>query len=130
LPETYNIIRIKEGYKWKTIFKTKYKNYKYFILPFRLTNTPTTFQAIINHILRRFIDQFVVVYLDNILIFNRTLKKHRTHIHQVLQTLRDIDLKVNPKKSAFYNQEVEYLGFKIRLGQIEINDKKVEAVQS
>ena len=103
LPRTYNMIRIKEKHKWKTVFRTKYKNYEYFILLFKLTNTPTTFQAIINHILRRFIDQFVVVYLNDILIFSKILEEHKTYIHQVLQILRDIDLKVNPKKSAFYN---------------------------
>jgi hypothetical protein len=124
------MIRIKEGYKWKTTFKTKYKNYKYFILPFGFTNAPTIFQTIINHILRRFIDHFVVVYLNDILIFNKTLEKHKTYIHQVLQTLRDTDLKINPKKSIFYSQKVEYLRFKIRPKQIEMNNTKVEAVRS
>jgi hypothetical protein len=84
----------------------------------------------INYILQRFIDQFVVVYLNDILIFNRILEKYKTYVHQVLQVLRNTDLRINPKKSIFYSQKVEYLRFKIRLGWIEINDKKVEAVRS
>ena len=84
----------------------------------------------INYILQRFIDQFVIVYLDNILIFSKILEEYKNYIYQVLQTLRDIDLKVNPKKSAFYSQKVEYLGFKVRPGPIEINDKKVETIRS
>jgi hypothetical protein len=88
------------------------------------------FQAIINYILRRFIDYFVVIYLDNIFIFSKTLEKHKNHVYQVLQVLRDVDLRVNPKKSAFYNQEVEYFRFKIRLRRIEMNDKRVEIVRS
>jgi hypothetical protein len=82
----------------------------------------------INYILQRFIDQFVVVYLDDILIFNKILEEYKTYVYQILQTFWDIDLRVNPKKSAFYSQEIEYLGFKIRLRRIEINDNKVEAV--
>jgi hypothetical protein len=75
------MIRIKEEHKWKTVFRTKYKNYEYLILPFGLTNALAIFQAIINHVLRRFIDQFVVVYLNDILIFNKTLKEYRTYIY-------------------------------------------------
>jgi hypothetical protein len=58
------------------------------------------------------------------------LEEHKNHIYQILQTLRNIDLRVNPKKSAFYSQKIEYLGFKIRPGQIEMNDKKVKVVWS
>jgi hypothetical protein len=130
LPGAYSMIRIKEGHEWKTAFRTKYGNYEYLILPFGLTNAPATFQAMINHVLRRFIDHFIVVYLDDILIFSKTLEEHQTHVHQVLQALRDADLRVNPKKSTFHSQEVEYLGFKIRPGRIEMSDKKVEAVRS
>lgn len=73
-------------------------------MPFSLTNTPASFQNMINHILREFIDHFVIVYLDDILIYSETLEQHRGHVKLVLQALRDAKLLVNPEKSEFEKQ--------------------------
>jgi len=129
LPRVYNFIRIKEGYEWKTIFKTKFENFEYLILPFELINIPAIFQTMINHILNQYIDKIIVIYLNNILIFNKTLKEHKEHIHLILTALEQVNLFVNIYKSTFYSQEIEYLGFKIRLRTIEMNNKKIEAIK-
>ncbi len=111
------------------MFKTKFKYFKYLILLFGLTNTSTIFQAIINHILKDFIDKIVVIYLNDIFIFNKTLKKYKEYIYFILTTLEQTKLYINTYKSTFYNQKIDYLRFKIRPKIIEMNNKKIEAIK-
>jgi hypothetical protein len=84
-------------------------------MPFELTNIPTTFQTIINDILQEHLDKFVVTYLDNILIYSKTLEKHRKHVHIVLQTLEKANLLIEPKKCEFHKQTVRFLKYEISL---------------
>ena len=81
LKGAYNLIRIREGDEWKTAFRTRYGLFKCLVMPFGLTNAPASFQKMINHVLREYIDNFVIVYLDDILIFSKTLEEHEKHIH-------------------------------------------------
>ncbi len=83
----------------------------------------------INHILKEYIDRIVVVYLDNIFIFNKTLEEHKEHIYFILTVLEQANLYINVYKSIFYSQKIDYLRFKIKLKTIEINDKKIETVK-
>ena len=85
-------------------------------MPFSLTNAPTTFQSIINYVLRPFIDRFIFIYLDNVLIYSESLKEHKQHVNQVLTALEKAKLLVNLKKSQFHVQKLNYLGFKITPG--------------
>jgi len=124
----YNLVRMKEGEEWKTAFRTKYGLYEYLVMPFGLTNAPATFQAFINNVLREYLDEFVVVYLDDILIYSRTLDEHRQHVHAVLKKLAAADLRVSPDKSDFHKQEVEFLGFVIRPNEIKMDDEKVKSI--
>jgi hypothetical protein len=84
LPEAYGFIRITDGYEWKTAFRTQFGHFEYFIILFGFTNIPTTFQNMINYVLQRFLGVFVVVYLDDILIYSKSLEKHKQHVRQVL----------------------------------------------
>ncbi len=99
------------------------------ILPFGLINILTIFQIIINYILKEYIDKIVIIYLDNIFIFNKTLKEHKEYIYFILTTLEQTNLYVNIYKSTFYSQKIDYLGFKIKLRTIEISNKKIEAMK-
>jgi hypothetical protein len=85
LKNTYYRIRIKEGDEWKTAFRTRYGYYEFLVIPFGLTNAPATFQAYINRILRGYINDFCIVYLDDILIFSRDEKQYQQHLDLVLE---------------------------------------------
>ena len=81
----YNLVRIKEGDKWKTAFKCKYGLFEYCVMPFGLSNAPACFQHLMNDILHDLLDITVVVYLDDILIFSKNEKDHEEHVKEVLQ---------------------------------------------
>ena len=97
-------------------------------MSFELINASTTFQKIINKVLRKYLNVFVTVYLNDILIYFNTKKKHEQHIKKVLKKLKKIKLKVKLKKSRFHTQKVKFLRFIIRHNQIRINLKKTRTV--
>lgn len=84
LRNAYNLVRICEGDEWKTAFNTHLGHFKYLVMPFGLTNAPAVFQALVNNVLRDFINRFVFVYLDDILIFSKSQSEHKNHVRQVL----------------------------------------------
>jgi hypothetical protein len=84
ITNAYHRIRIKPGHEWKTVFRTKFGHYKYMVMPFSLTNAPATFQRFIFKVLEEYLDIFVVVYLDDILVFSKTLEDHVKHNKLVL----------------------------------------------
>jgi len=129
LKGAYNLIRIKEGDEWKTAFRTRYGLFECLVMPFGLTNAPATFQRMINFVLKEYVDQFVIVYLDDILIFSKTREEHEEHIHKVLQALQDANLLVEPEKCQFEIQEVTFLGHIITPGNIRMDPDKISAIQ-
>ncbi|KAJ3464714.1 hypothetical protein MRS44_009500 [Fusarium solani] len=129
LKGAYNLIRIKEGDEWKTAFRTKFGLFEYAVMPFGLTNAPAAFQRMINHVLREHLDDFVVCYLDDILIFSETEEEHTEHVHKVLKALQDANLLVEPEKSTFHTHEVEFLGHIISPNEIRMDPKKIAAVR-
>jgi hypothetical protein len=98
-------------------------------MPFGLCNAPTTFQRMMNDdILRDFLNKFVIVYLDDVCIYIRTLEEHMEHLRLVLQRFKEEGLKLRLKKYFFGLEEMEYLGYTVSVGQISVSTKKVEAV--
>jgi len=91
---------------------------------------PTTFQSVVDHTIRLFLDKFAVCYLDDILIFSRTPTEHKTHVKAVLDALHTQKLSVNKDKSEFYVTKTVFLGYEISLGQIRMELTKVEAIKA
>ncbi len=107
-------MRIQEGDEWKTAFHTRYCHFKYQIIPFGFSNTPANFQGYINKILTKKLDSFIVVYLDNILIYTKDLgQPHVDVVQWVLEQLQKHCFYVNLKKCQFHQNEVRFLGFVI-----------------
>lgn len=128
LRNAYHLVRIREGDEWKTAFNTHLGHFEYLVMPFGLTNAPAVFQALINDVLKDFLNKFVFVYLDDILIFSPTLDSHQTHVKAVLQRLLENKLFIKAEKCQFHTQSTCFLGFKIGPGQIQADPEKVRAV--
>ena len=107
---------------------TRYRAFEYLVMPFGLCNAPATFQRIMNTILRDGLDKFVLVFLDDILIFSRTQEEHEQHIRSVLSRLRSEKLFGRIQKCDFYQTEVEYLGFDVGAYGVKPSLSKVKAV--
>src|SRR5213078_2164275 len=128
LKSGYSNIRIKEGNEWKTAFRTRYGHYEYLVMPEGLTNAPASFQAMMNEILREYLDQGVVVYLDNILIYSRNEEEHEVLVKKVLQILMDNDLASNIDKCHFHTKELNFLGYIISPEGVKIANDCVRTI--
>jgi len=128
LEDGYNLIRIKKGDEWKTAFRTRYRHYEYKIMQFDLVNAPATFQAMMNTILPEFLDHRVVVYLDHILIYSKTIEGHEILVKQVLARLERNHLAVSLKKSVFHVDTVELLGYIMGKNGVTMSEKKVDSI--
>jgi hypothetical protein len=129
LKDAYHRIRIKAGDEWKTAFRTRYGHYEFLVVPMGLTNSPATFQAYINKALRGLVDDFCIVYLDDILVFSKTREEHDQHLQRVCERLRDAELYAKLSKCQFYQTEIEFLGFIIGTQGIRMDPKRVETIR-
>ena len=121
-------IRIAEGDEPKTTCVTRYGSYEFLVMLFGLTNAPTTFCNLMNNVLFDYLDDFVVVYLDDIVIYSRTLEEHVYHLSLVLSQLRKYTLYVKMEKCEFAQQEIKFLGHLVSKNQVRMDPKKLQAI--
>ncbi|MBW0467762.1 hypothetical protein O181_007477 [Austropuccinia psidii MF-1] len=124
----YNLLRIKEGDEDLTAFRTKYGSYEYLVMPFGLTNASAPFQNLVNDIFADFLDMFVVVYLDDIMVFSSSEEEHVKHVTSVLQRLRENNLFAKAAKCVFHASSVEYLGYVVSIEGLKMGSPKFQKI--
>ena len=115
LKDTYHCVYIYDGHKWKTAFRTRYRYFEYLVMPFGLVNILVIFQVYINIILAGLLDYFIIVYLNNILIYSRNEDEYYNYICQVFTRLYKNNLFYKLSKYKFNIKKVEFLGFLINM---------------
>src|SRR6202048_1944245 len=126
----YHRLRMATGEEWKTAFRCRYGLFEYNVMPFGLCNAPGTFQHYMNDTFRDFLDKFLIIYLDDLLIYSDSLAEHKVHVRMVLERLRDAELYLKPSKCQFHVQEVGFLGFIVGPRGIQMDPAKVSAITS
>ncbi len=130
LRSAYNLVRIREDDEWKTAFITPAGHYEYRVMPYGLSNSPSVFQSFMNEVFREFLNKFVIVYIDDILIYSRNLAEHRHHVTQVLQKLRQHQLFLKLEKCEFHRSTIQFLGYVINQEGIQMDQGKVKTIEN
>ena len=125
----YNLVRIKKGDEWKTAFRCRYGHFEYLVMPFGLTNAPAIFQNIMNDIFKEYLDYFVVILLDDILVFSKNLEEHKHHVRLVLEKLQQWKLYAKLEKCFFHQHEIEFLGYIIGPDGIKMCSDKTSSIK-
>ena len=124
----YHQLRVRDSDIPKTAFRTRYGHFEFVVMPFGLTNAPAAFMDMMNMIYRPYLDQFVVVFVDDILIYSKGRAEHEQHFHLALQVLRENRLYAKLEKCDFLLQEIQFLGHMVSKEGISVDPAKVEAV--
>ena len=128
LQSGYHQLRISPRDIPKTAFRTRYGHYEFLVMPFGLTNAPAVFMDVMNRIFRDYLDQFVVVFIDDILIYSKTEAEHVEHLRIVLTKLRKEKLYAKLKKCDFWLKQVAFLGHIISAEGITVDPQKIDAI--
>ncbi|GJZ46451.1 putative nucleotidyltransferase, ribonuclease H [Tanacetum coccineum] len=121
-------LRVKEQDISKTAFRTRYGHYEFLVMPFGLTNAPAVFMDLMNRIFHEFLDKFVIVFIDDILVFSKSKEEHEDHLRTVLQILRQEKLYAKFSKCEFWLSRVAFLGHIVSSEGITMDPTKVEAI--
>ena len=126
----YHQLRVRDADIPKTTFQTRYGHYEFLVMSFGLINTPTVFMDLMNRIFHPYLDQFVIVFIDDILIYSPNRATHEEHLHTVLQRLREKQLYAKFSKCAFWLKQMVFLGHIISAEGVHVDPQKVEAILS
>uniref|UniRef100_A0A674ED49 Gypsy retrotransposon integrase-like protein 1 n=1 Tax=Salmo trutta TaxID=8032 RepID=A0A674ED49_SALTR len=130
LRSVYNLVHIREGDEWKTVFSTTSGHYEYLVMLKGLMNAPSVFQSFVDEIFRDLHGQDVVVYIDDILIYSTTRAEHVSLVRNVLGQLLEHDLYVKAEKCLFFQQVVSFLGYRISTSGAEMESDRIAAVRN
>ncbi|KAL0560986.1 hypothetical protein IC582_001404 [Cucumis melo] len=126
----YHQLRIRDSDIPKTAFHSRYGHYEFIVMSFCLTNAPAVFMDLINRLFKDFLDKFVIVFIDDILVYSKTEVEHEDHLHQVLGTLRANKLYVKFSKCEFWLKKVYFLRHVVSSEGVSVDPAKIEAVTS
>ncbi|KAG8499053.1 hypothetical protein CXB51_005455 [Gossypium anomalum] len=124
----YYQLRVRDSDIPKTAFRMRYGHYEFLVMPFGLTNAPAVFMDLINQIFRPYLDRFVVVFIDDILVYSQNETEHVEHLRLVLQILRDKQLYAKFSKCEFWLREVSFLGHVVSASGIRVDPSKISVV--
>ena len=114
----------------KIAFRTRYSHYEFLVIPFGLTNAPAAFMDMMNRVFHPYLDQFVVVFVDDILVYSKNAQEHEQHLRVVLQILREKQLFAKLSKCDFWLKEVSFLGHIVSANGVRVDPTKIEAIVS
>ncbi|WJZ99665.1 hypothetical protein VitviT2T_018087 [Vitis vinifera] len=127
---SYHQLRVRSENVPKTAFQTRYGHYEFFIMSFGLTNAPIAFMDLMNRVFKPYLDQFVVVFIDDILVYSKSMEEHEHHLSIVLQTLKDKQLYVKLNKCEFWLDNVSFLRHVVTKDGISADPGKVDAMSN
>ncbi|KAA0041960.1 reverse transcriptase [Cucumis melo var. makuwa] len=125
----YYQVRIAKGDESKTTCVTRYGTFEFLVMAFGLTNAPATFCTLMNQVFHEYLDKFVVVYLDDIVVYSTTMEEHRDHLQKVFQKLKENQLYVKREKCSFAQERTNFLGHVIECGRIGMEEGKIVAIR-
>ncbi|GJU33018.1 putative reverse transcriptase domain-containing protein [Tanacetum coccineum] len=129
-PQLSSVERVHEEDIPKTAFRTRYGYFEFNVMPFGLTNAPTVFTDLMNRVCKPYLDKFVIVLFDDILIYSKFKEEHKVHLKLVLELMKKEKLFVKFSKCEFWLQEVHFLGHMVNSNGIYMDPSKIEAVKN
>ncbi|KAJ9558426.1 hypothetical protein OSB04_013040 [Centaurea solstitialis] len=125
----YHQLKVREEDIPKTAFRTRYGHYEFLVMSFGLTNTPAAFMDLMNRVCKPYLDEFVIVFIDDILIYSKTAEEHGEHLRKVLEMLKRERLYAKFSKCEFWLKEVQFLGHIVTQEGIKVDPAKIEAIK-